>query len=113
MEDGGRNEPLLEVWLTQRGKSLYTPEGKVGYDEKDMSEWFAFWSDLRKRGASAAPDTQALDRGEIDSNLLSIGKTAWRLPTPTSWSGSRPSTRASSASPLFPTEKTARNPVSI
>jgi multiple sugar transport system substrate-binding protein len=76
MEDGGRNEPLLEVWLTQRGKSLYTGEGKVGYDEKDMAEWFAFWSDLRKRGASAAPDTQALDRGEIDSNLLSIGKTA-------------------------------------
>ena len=25
-----------------------------------------FWVDLRKRGACAAPDTQALDRGEID-----------------------------------------------
>ncbi|MCG2630977.1 ABC transporter substrate-binding protein [Bradyrhizobium sp. WYCCWR 13023] len=76
MEDGGGNEPLLEVWLAQRGKSLYTSEGKVGYDGKDMAEWLAFWSDMRKRGASAAPDVQALDRGEIDSNLLSLGKVA-------------------------------------
>ena len=76
MEDGGGNEPLLEVWLAQRGKSLYTAEGKVGYDDKDMTEWLAFWSDMRKRGASAAPDVQALDRGEIDSNLLSLGKVA-------------------------------------
>jgi multiple sugar transport system substrate-binding protein len=76
MEDGGRNEPLLEVWLTQRGKSLYTLDSKVGYDEKDITEWFAFWSDLRKRGGCAAPDVQALDRGEIDSSLLSQGKAA-------------------------------------
>ena len=76
MEDGGGNEPLLEVWLAQRGKSLYTSEGKVGYDDKDMTEWLAFWSDQRKRGACATPDTQALDRGEIDSNLLSLGKIA-------------------------------------
>jgi multiple sugar transport system substrate-binding protein len=76
MEDGGRNEPLLEVWLAQRGKSLYTPDGKVGYDEKDMTEWFAFWSDQRKRGACASPEVQALDRGEIDASLLSTGKAA-------------------------------------
>ena len=76
MQDGGRDEPLLEVWLAQRGKSLYTAEGKLGYDDKDMAEWFAFWSDLRKRGGCAAPDTQALDRGEIDSNLLTLGKVA-------------------------------------
>ncbi len=31
---------------------------------------------MRKRGACATPDTQALDRGEINSNLLSLGKIA-------------------------------------
>ena len=60
----------------QRGKSLYTQEGKLGYDDKDIGEWFAFWDDLRKRGGCAAPDVQALDRGEIDSSLLSLGKAA-------------------------------------
>jgi multiple sugar transport system substrate-binding protein len=76
IQDGGRVEPGLEVWLGQRGKSLYTPEGKLGYDDKDIGEWFAFWHELRKRGGCAAPDTQALDRGEIDSSLLSQGKAA-------------------------------------
>ncbi|MGO4712713.1 ABC transporter substrate-binding protein [Bradyrhizobium sp. 2TAF24] len=74
--DGGREEPGLEVWLAQRGKSLYTPEGKLGYDAADMTEWFAFWHELRKRGGCAAPDVQALDRGEIDSSLLTLGKAA-------------------------------------
>jgi multiple sugar transport system substrate-binding protein len=76
IQDGGREEPGLEVWLGQRGKSLYTPEGRLGYDDKDIAEWFAFWHELRKRGGCAAPDTQALDRGEIDSSLLSLGKAA-------------------------------------
>ena len=76
IQDGGREEPALEVWLGQRGKSLYTAEGKVGYDDKDIGEWFAFWDDLRKRGGCAAADTQALDRGEIDANLLTLGKAA-------------------------------------
>ncbi|WP_425476422.1 ABC transporter substrate-binding protein [Bradyrhizobium prioriisuperbiae] len=76
LADGGRDEPALEVWLGQRGKSLYTTEGKLGFDDKDIAEWFAFWQDLRKRGGCAAPDTQALDRGEIDSSMLTLGKAA-------------------------------------
>ncbi|SDR56583.1 carbohydrate ABC transporter substrate-binding protein, CUT1 family [Rhizobiales bacterium GAS191] len=76
IQDGGREEPGLEVWLAQRGKPLYTAEGKLGFDDKDVGEWFAFWSDLRKRGGCAAPDTEALDHGEIDSNLLTLGKVA-------------------------------------
>jgi multiple sugar transport system substrate-binding protein len=76
IQDGGREEPALEVWLGQRGKSLYTAEGKLGFDDKDVGEWFAFWNELRKRGGCAAADTQALDRGEIDANLLTLGKAA-------------------------------------
>ena len=76
VEDAGRDEPALEVWLTQRGKGLYTDEGKLAFDEKDITEWFAFWDDLRKRGGCAAPDTQALYHGEIDTNLLTLGKVA-------------------------------------
>jgi multiple sugar transport system substrate-binding protein len=76
IQDGGREEPALEVWLGQRGKSLYNADGKLGFDDKDLGEWFAFWDDLRKRGGCAAADTQALDRGEIDANLLTLGKAA-------------------------------------
>jgi multiple sugar transport system substrate-binding protein len=77
MQDGAREEPALQVWLRQRGKPLYTDDGKVGFDEADIGEWFAFWDDLRKRGGAAAPDVQALDMGqEINTSLLTQGRAA-------------------------------------
>ena len=74
--DGGRYEPALEVWLRQRGKALYTDEGKLGFDVTDIGEWLAFWQDLRKRGAIASAEVAALDMGELDTSLLTVGKTA-------------------------------------
>ncbi|HKF70255.1 MAG TPA: extracellular solute-binding protein [Stellaceae bacterium] len=76
MMDGARNEQALEVWLRQHGKPLYTADGKVGFEEADIAEWFGFWDGLRKRGAAAAPDVQALDMGEIDTSLLTQGRAA-------------------------------------
>ena len=76
IQDGARYEPALEVWLRQRGKPLYTPDGKVGFEEADIAEWFGFWDGLRKRGGAAAPDVQALDMGEIDTSLLTQGRAA-------------------------------------
>ena len=32
MHDAGRYEPALEVWMRQRGKALYTDDGKLGFD---------------------------------------------------------------------------------
>ena len=77
ISDGARAEPALEVWLRQRGKSLYTADGKVGFEEADIADWFGFWDGLRKRGGAAAPDVQALDMGqEIDTSLLTQGRAA-------------------------------------
>ena len=76
IQDGARYEPALEVWLRQHGKPLYTPDGKLGFEEADIAEWFNFWDGLRKRGAAAAPDVQALDMNEIDTSLLTLGHAA-------------------------------------
>ena len=76
VQDAARFEPALEVWMRQRGKALYTDDGKLGFDEKDIGEWFAYWDDLRKRGGCASPEVQALDNGEIDTSLLTLGKSA-------------------------------------
>src|SRR5260370_3584258 len=76
LQDGARSEPALEVWVRQRGKPLYTDDGKLGFDEQDIAEWFGFWDGLRKRGGAAAPDVQALDTGEIDTSLLTQGRAA-------------------------------------
>jgi multiple sugar transport system substrate-binding protein len=64
------------VWMRQRGKALYTADGKLGFDAQDVGEWFEFWHDLRKRGAAASADVAALDMGEIDTSLLTVGKVA-------------------------------------
>ena len=50
MADGSANEPALDNWLRQRGKALYTADGKLGSDADDMIEWFQLWDDFRDAG---------------------------------------------------------------
>jgi multiple sugar transport system substrate-binding protein len=68
--------PVLETWLRQRNKSLYEPDGTPGFDAGDIGEWFKMWADMRAAGGVASPDVQALDHGDVDNSLLSLGKAA-------------------------------------
>ncbi|WP_342360925.1 ABC transporter substrate-binding protein [Terrarubrum flagellatum] len=79
IHDGGRYEPALEVFLRQRGRELYNEEGKLGFGEADIGDWFALWDGLRKRGGCATAEVQALEMGEIDTSLLTLGKSAMVL----------------------------------
>src|SRR5690606_9916108 len=45
--DGSYNEPMLDNWLRQRGKALYTAEGQLGFDETDATEWYQMWAAMR------------------------------------------------------------------
>lgn len=74
--DAGGLESVLECWLRTRGQELYTPDGKLGFGEKDITEWFAYWSDLRKAGGCVTPDLQALDKSAPENNMLTLGKAA-------------------------------------
>jgi len=74
--DASGGEPVLETWLRQRGKELYHPDGKLAYDEKDATDWFQMWADMRASGAAASAEVQALDHGDVDNSLLSQGKAA-------------------------------------
>jgi multiple sugar transport system substrate-binding protein len=74
--DAGGNEQAFEVWLRQRGKELYTADGHVAFDGQDAAEWFAYWDDLRKRKACVPANVQALDKLNIETNALTLGKAA-------------------------------------
>jgi multiple sugar transport system substrate-binding protein len=74
--DQGGLEPAFETWLRQRGKELYSAEGKLGFDDKDAGEWFAFWVDMRKRGACVPADVQSLDQLTIETSPLSQRRAA-------------------------------------
>lgn len=52
-------EPRLETWVRQRGKALYTAEGKLGYDLEDLTDFFAFWFQMQEDGLTPPADLQA------------------------------------------------------
>jgi len=76
MNDAGGSGPAFEVWLRERGKEMYTPEGKFGADAADMADWFGFWDRMRTQGSCVPPDVQALDKQDIDTNGLTLGRSA-------------------------------------
>jgi multiple sugar transport system substrate-binding protein len=76
-QDASGVEPALENWLRQRGKALYTADGKIGFEAGDITEWFQLWSDLRTAGVTVSPDDQALDATDkIEDTMLTLGKAA-------------------------------------
>lgn len=74
--DSGVSGPALDVWLRERGKTMYTSNGKFGADATDMADWFGFWQTMRDQGSCVPPDVQALDKTDIDTNMLTLGKAA-------------------------------------
>lgn len=78
LADGSQNgDPPLENWLRARGKALYTADGKIAFDQGDLTEWFKLWDDLRKASVCVGPDDQALDAtAAIDTTMITLGKAA-------------------------------------
>ena len=74
--DNSRWEQGFEQWLNQRGKLLYTPEGKLAFTKEDAGEWYEAWDKLRKAGACAPAEIGALNSGAVDQYELSKGLAA-------------------------------------
>lgn len=73
---GARYNYVFDVWLHQRGKSLFTEDGKLGFNVDDAKEWYDYWEKLRARNGCVPADVQSLDQSLIDSNALTLGKAA-------------------------------------
>ncbi|MGV8854652.1 MAG: ABC transporter substrate-binding protein [Devosia sp.] len=79
--DGSGVELLMENWLRQRGKALYTPDGKTAFTAADVTEWFELWAELRAAGACLGAEEQALDTGKLEETGLIRGKAAMNFTT--------------------------------
>jgi multiple sugar transport system substrate-binding protein len=64
VEDGGGNYIPCDLFLRGMGKGLFTPERQLGFENKDLAEWFAYWDRLRKAGGTPPGDIQALATGD-------------------------------------------------
>ena len=74
--DSSGQENTLEVFLLERGKSLYTAEGELGYDVEDATAWFQLWADLRAAKGCVPADVQALYKNTIETAPLTTGPAA-------------------------------------
>ncbi len=74
--DASGNEPAFECWLRQRGKALYTADGKLAFEAKDATDWFDLWGQMRKSGACVPADVQALDQLTLETDMLVTKKAA-------------------------------------
>ena len=74
--DNSRWEQGFEQWLNQRGKMLYTADGKVAFTRDDVAAWFDLWDKLRKAGAIPPADVGATNNGKVEEYEITRGLAA-------------------------------------
>lgn len=76
-QDYGFNEPGFSIFARQRGESLYTKDGTLGYDDKTLADWWQYSLDLQSGGGEPdAATTVEVDAGGPEQSLVGTGKGA-------------------------------------
>ncbi len=71
----GAWEPLLQCFLRQRSKDLYTEDGQLGFDATDLGDFWNYWMQMQSDGLTPPPDVQAQDKnGPIETQMISTGR---------------------------------------
>ncbi|WP_133830598.1 extracellular solute-binding protein [Arthrobacter sp. AG258] len=101
----GTDEASLGVWLRQDGKSLYTSDGKLGFESGDIAEWWAFLKELsQKKAVPSASEVVEAEAAPLDQSGLATGKNAMAF----WWSNQAPALEKASGGDLkilrFPTK---------
>jgi multiple sugar transport system substrate-binding protein len=68
----------FDIWLRQRGKEIYTDQGKLGFTDADLVQFWTMTDQLRKTPGVLAPPalTTQLDGSVQNSSLIKKGVTA-------------------------------------
>lgn len=76
-EDLGGISNLLQSFLKQRNKDLYTEDGGLGFEKQDMADWLTIWDQLRQKGGIPPADVSAEYAGKNEvEGILAAGKVA-------------------------------------
>src|SRR5450432_110519 len=73
---------VFEIWVRQRGKELYTVDGRLAFDVQDVEDWFNYWSQLRASGGCVPANVQAAASGASGPTNSSLvhGLSVFALP---------------------------------
>ncbi|GHH79689.1 sugar ABC transporter substrate-binding protein [Streptomyces sulfonofaciens] len=70
LSDPGTTWAAFQSWLYQRGKDLYTKDGRLGFTQADLEGFWNFCAGLRKSGAATpANQTATLANGPAEDPL--------------------------------------------
>lgn len=88
VEDAGGNYIPCDIFLRCRGKSMFTPDHRLGFSPEDMEAWYAYWQRLRETKATPPGDIQAL-AGNDDPSTAGIvaGRAAMNITLTDSFGG--------------------------
>jgi len=70
---GGRPNFFIG-WTLSNGKSLFGDDGKLGFSEDDLSEYWTIWDDLRKAGVTETPERAAEEPTATDQSYFANGE---------------------------------------
>ncbi|MEV5843589.1 ABC transporter substrate-binding protein [Streptomyces sp. NPDC051985] len=70
LTDFGRYSETFDLWLVQRGKSLYKDDGSLGFTEADLRGFWELTARLRDKGVFTPPNLTASYDGSTASSLL-------------------------------------------
>ncbi len=73
MSNKGNQENQLETWMRQRGKELYTADGKLAYELDDLVAFWEFWYMMQESGLAPPADLQAQDTGKMEEMMMLNG----------------------------------------
>ena len=103
--DNSRWEQGFEHYLNQRGKLLYSADGKAGFSRDDVTAWFDLWDKLRKSGAVAPAEIAATNTGAIDQYEISRGTAAMSFANSNQVVAFQGISKSKLAISVFPNEK--------
>jgi multiple sugar transport system substrate-binding protein len=71
----GTDEASLGVWLRQNGKSLYTQDGKLGFEPSDIAGYWDFLKEMSEQKAvPTASEIVEAEAAPLDQSGLATGK---------------------------------------
>lgn len=56
--DSSGDMSVYEIWIRQRGKELYTVDGKLAFAVADVADWFSYWTQMRDNHGCLPADLQ-------------------------------------------------------
>jgi multiple sugar transport system substrate-binding protein len=76
--DGGGFIGFFELFATQRGKSLYSPDNQLGFGKEDLADWLGFWEAMRA-GQGAPPSAITAESAGFQNAPMVKGTSAMQV----------------------------------